>query len=842
MALLQDNQDVLRMFDSNRSKYTKIAAKEANKRVYSMKHVGHGNVKSMNNVSDATFVNHAESVQNMKKKRRRFIKRNRFRRKAMKKKRQKITLIHNYSSLELTKPMISLLERGLNFAVTPKTYNLSEVLVDFSKFERKIKWREYWHDKGDTNDTYEPPIFRKEKTNMPKNTSKEVEGFVSGIRSEIIGTPPNQVFSNITPDEKNALTTLINLQRNREIIIISADKGGGIVIMDFPSYMKSCIDHLQDKTPDDQDYYKKSTEADLRNAKLKITSVLKEGLSTGSIDQTEFTFLDPKERGPGKFYQIMKVHKEHDENQLPPGRPIISGTGSITEQISYFVDYHAKELVKNVPSYIQDTPDFLRHLDIINRNENLPSEAVPISIDVKGLYTNIPIDEGIQIFHDALNERSEKKVSSGFLTKLLSLVLNLNIFEFDDELFVQCFGTAMGTRVAPTFANLFMANIDQKIRDAAEKYKTTTNQSPLKMFKRFIDDLFVIWIGAPEDLVNFLDDLNKIHPTIKFTASYDLQEKSTNFLDTTVNISNGKLHTDLYRKKTDRIKYLLPSSCHPSHICNNIPYSLGLRIVRICSDEEKRNMRLQELKEMLIGRCYRRKIVDNALDEVKSVKREDALKRVEKKKNERITFALTYYPHLPPISRILNRHWKALTSDSYFLKMYPEPPMVAFKKLPNLKQQLIHTKLPKVRSRSQPRMKKGLKKCLKSRCQICPYLVEHQSTKSRNSNAESILDTVVSCDSTHVVYLISCNKCRALYIGETERTLQKRISEHLSYIDRDVEATGKHFNSKGHTKSDVRVQVLEKVIPSTKAHLQVREKYWIQEFSSRYGPGLNKKS
>ena len=227
-------------------------------------------------------------------------------------------------------------------------------------------------------------------------------------------------------------------------------------------------------------------------------------------------------------------------------------------------------------------------------------------------------------------------------------------------------------------------------------------------------------------------------------------------------------------------------------------------------------------------------MIDNALDRVKNVNREDALERVQKKKNERITFSLTYYPHLPPISSILNRHWKSLTSDPYFSKIYPKPPMVAFKKLPNLKQQLIHTKIPQIQSRSQRRMKKGLKKCLKPRCQVCPYLIENQTAKSRNSNSESNLDTTVNCDSTHVVYLISCNKCRAQYIGETERSLRKRISEHLSYIDHGREATGGHFNSKGHNKSDVRVQVLEKVLE--------KEKYWIQEFSSRHGPGLNKKS
>ena len=69
--------------------------------------------------------------------------------------------------------------------------------------------------------------------------------------------------------------------------------------------------------------------------------------------------MDPSDTGPGKFYQIFKVHKPHPPLSLPPGRPIISGRGSITENISRFVDFHAKPMVEQLPSYIQDTPDFL---------------------------------------------------------------------------------------------------------------------------------------------------------------------------------------------------------------------------------------------------------------------------------------------------------------------------------------------------------------------------------------------------------------------------------------------------------------------------------------------------
>ena len=68
------------------------------------------------------------------------------------------------------------------------------------------------------------------------------------------------------------------------------------------------------------------------------------------------------------------------------------------------------------------------------------------------------------------------------------------------------------------------------------------------------------------------------------------------FLETSLSVSAGKINSDLYRKKTDRCQYLLPSSCHPPHCTDNIPYSLALRIQRICTDagERDQNVRCPE--------------------------------------------------------------------------------------------------------------------------------------------------------------------------------------------------------------------------------------------------------
>jgi hypothetical protein len=85
-------------------------------------------------------------------------------------------------------------------------------------------------------------------------------------------------------------------------------------------------------------------------------------------------------------------------------------------------------------------------------------------------------------------------------------------------------------------------------------------------YKRYIDDILMLWKGSEEKFLEFMNKINSLHPTIKFTHSFEMKSKSATFLDTTIQIKNGKISKDLYRKEIDRIQYLLPSSCHPAHI------------------------------------------------------------------------------------------------------------------------------------------------------------------------------------------------------------------------------------------------------------------------------------
>jgi hypothetical protein len=168
------------------------------------------------------------------------------------------------------------------------------------------------------------------------------------------------------------------------------------------------------------------------------------------------------------------------------------------------VDHHSKDLVPEVPSYLQDTPHLLRELETLKLT-NLPPNSFPIGINVVGLYTNIPHAEVIKRLKRALNKKRNLEVPSLLLTDILNLVLKYNAFEFNGDLYQQKIGTAMGTRVAPTMANIFMAEIDKLVQKCA----INENLNCIHYYKRFIGDIFIIWTGKEEHLQLFIAKINQ---------------------------------------------------------------------------------------------------------------------------------------------------------------------------------------------------------------------------------------------------------------------------------------------------------------------------------------------
>ncbi|XP_071802657.1 uncharacterized protein [Asterias amurensis] len=194
----------------------------------------------------------------------------------------------------------------------------------------------------------------------------------------------------------------------------------------------------------------------------------------------------------------------------------------------------------------------------------------------------------------ALNASNQSRPSVSHIKELMSHILMKNNFTFSDRHFLQVQGTAMGTKMAPSYANLFMSQLEDRLLSSAPN-------RPL-VWWRFIDDIFSIWGGDQDSLDEFINHINSFHPTIKFTTEQSLT--SVNFLDVTITKSPNGLVTDVYSKPTDTHQYLLSNSCHPSHCKKAIAYSQALRIRRICSTDTLYKRRSSELRKHLVSRGH----------------------------------------------------------------------------------------------------------------------------------------------------------------------------------------------------------------------------------------------
>ena len=227
-------------------------------------------------------------------------------------------------------------------------------------------------------------------------------------------------------------------------------------------------------------------------------------------------YLTPSNPRTARFYHLPKLHKPGN-----PGRPIVSSCRAPTKRISEFADYHLQPLVKQLPSYLRDTKDFLWR---ISNLDPLPPDCILLTLDVSSLYTNIPHNEGIEACRRALDTHANPDPPTDSLVRMMEQILTLNNFKFNGQHYLQIQETAMGTRMAPSYANIFMGELEKHL------LQNTVNRPSI--WWRYIEDIFAVWNDGEEQLQHFLQEINTFHPTIKFTAEWSREKVS--FLDTTV--------------------------------------------------------------------------------------------------------------------------------------------------------------------------------------------------------------------------------------------------------------------------------------------------------------------
>lgn len=134
------------------------------------------------------------------------------------------------------------------------------------------------------------------------------------------------------------------------------------------------------------------------------------------------------------------------------------------------MDHFLQPLVKKyLPTPSKDSRDIIQLLE----SKSFPKDCILTTIDVSGLYPSIPHDEGIKSTLHHLYEVNPYSDDIPFppeaATAILETILKENCFEFNSKIYKQVRGTAMGTKMAPSYANLFMADLEQESLEKMSK-------------------------------------------------------------------------------------------------------------------------------------------------------------------------------------------------------------------------------------------------------------------------------------------------------------------------------------------------------------------------------------
>ncbi|XP_067854732.1 uncharacterized protein [Heptranchias perlo] len=250
------------------------------------------------------------------------------------------------------------------------------------------------------------------------------------------------------------------------------------------------------------------------------------------------------------------------------------------------------------------------------------------------------------------------------------------------------------------------------------------------------------------------------------------------------------------------------SSFHPNHVKEAIPYGQALRIHRVCSDEEERDGHLQTLKDALVRTGYDARLIDRQFRRATAKNHIDLLRRLTRYATNRVPFVVQYFPGAEKLRHVLRSLQHVINDNEHLAMAISTPPLLAFKRPPNLKQTIVHSKLPSFQENS---VHDTTQPCHGNLCKTC-QIIDTDTTITREDTTHQVHGSY-SCDSANVVYLIRCRKgcLRAWYIGETIQTLRQQMNGHRATIARQEGSlpVGEHFSSQGHSATDLRVSILQ---------------------------------
>lgn len=504
----------------------------------------------------------------------------------------------NLSSRNLNQNEISVLTKGLNFSVVPKSVKTLDFVTGIESAVSQLS---------------------------------EVQGDQFRCEASLLLNKIPVSKPNLTHEECRAVSIL---GKDDTIKILPADKGNATVVLDTALYKEKISETLQagkytllNKDPTES--FERKVASTLRKHKQFFSDKLR-------------TRLTPHHSKTPHMYGLPKIHKPE-----VPLRPIISSRDSPCRELSKVLLDILKPLVGKTDSFIKNSKDFVEK----SKGIVLADTDRLVSFDVESLFTNVPVPETLKIIESRLEKDvtlfERTKLPVKVIMELLELCTQCNFFELEGKLYRQDEGMAMGSPLSPIFANIFMEEFEKKALSSA--------QFKPKIWWRYVDDTFVVFSHGNDKLIEFLGHLNSISPSIRLTMEEEVQNKLA-FLDVCVEKDRDTLRTTVFRKKTHTGQYLNFQSNHQTSVKEGVAYSLFDRAKSICSNQDGLNEEIKRVEEDLINNGYPRSFVK------KCKNRRPKPKESENNTEKFVPMSIPYVPGLSEKIRRVARKFKIRTA------------------------------------------------------------------------------------------------------------------------------------------------------------------------------------
>lgn len=224
------------------------------------------------------------------------------------------------------------------------------------------------------------------------------------------------------------------------------------------------------------------------------------------------------------MYGLLKLHKKD-----APIRPVCSYINAPCKKLS-------SALIPIIKKYTAFKPQFSikNSYELVNKIKHVKLEPTYLiaSFDVVNLFPSIPGKDVEDIIKDLLLDGNTNPVVSREILQLLSLCLNQNYLQFNDNFYKPTTGLPMGSPLSPLLPEIFMNHLENKIQ-----------QLPLAKnliyWHRYVDDVLIMWKGTKRQLDLFHQQLNSLHITITLEIEHD---RKINFLDLSIGKDQFKTH------------------------------------------------------------------------------------------------------------------------------------------------------------------------------------------------------------------------------------------------------------------------------------------------------------